>query len=509
MTVGRAIEPDRRASCLILAVVAAGTFQVVRRSWRETWWNVAVELIATAVVFAALYCASRRDDLRRPRLSAGLAIALTAFLVFPIVIETLLRTLTGDGEAFELVLLAGMRNAAFGTALFARRRGFGHASYLFSGFLTLFCIAIEDHRAAFVPAALYAVIGLWVLMAAYWERLQGHVAIECHRHTPIRLGVLAGVCSLMILSAGLVAGVRSELMVLPGLMPTSGGQHQSDPYARQGVGDGDMLVAAKQQPMSFGPIESGAFLESEMPSLYDMLDDRYGEPLTKSRHTGRAIALKGKISSDQSQKPSESKRSGREFSTVRRKTAQDSRRPHGSDSDALLYVKGPVPLHLCSERYDSFDGATWLHEGKDKSTPQLAMNEIDDKPWLEFMTVPVHWRVGTERHAVKVINFRSPRLPSPPLLAAVHIDRVNRLSFFKWTPDGVLEMHGREAIPQFTVIGLVSVVTSGEAVHTYGLPYRAGRRSLMDTAPGRPVPLRGQGTCLRVDSQCSAGMVAG
>lgn len=104
------------------------------------------------------------------------------------------------------------------------------------------------------------------------------------------------------------------------------------------------------------------------------------------------------------------------------------------------------------------------------------MNEIDDKPWLEFMTVPVHWRVGTERHAVKVINFRSPRLPSPPLLAAVHIDRVNRLSFFKWTPDGVLEMHGREAIPQFTVIGLVSVVTSGEAVHTYGLPYRTGEK---------------------------------
>src|SRR5580692_9113778 len=419
MTVGRTTKPDRRASCLILAALAAGTFQVVRRASRERWWNVAIELSATAIAFAGLYWECRRDGLDRPRPRATLAIALAAFLTLPPVIETALRTLTGDGEAFELVLLAVMRNAALGTAVFSRRRGFAHASYLFSGFLTLFCVAIEDHLAAFVPASIYAVVGLWVLMAAYWERLQGHVAVECHRHTPVRAGVLVGVCVLMILSAALVAGVRSELVAMPGFMPTSGGQHQSDPYARQGVGDGDMLVAAKQNPMSFGPVDTGAYLESEMPSLYDMLDDRYGEPLTKATRVGRAIALSGKVSSDPNQTPSESKRSGREFSTVRRKAAQASSRPHSTESDALLYLKGPVPLHLALERYDAFDGATWFHEAEDRTAPRLVMNEADDNPWLECTATAKRWVLGTERHALKIINFRSPRFPSPPLLCAV------------------------------------------------------------------------------------------
>jgi transglutaminase-like putative cysteine protease len=471
MKAGRTTRFDRRASCFVLAAIAAGTFQVVRRASHEQWWNVAAELITTSLGLAALYWFSRREDLDRPRLPARLASALTLFLILPIVVETTLRTLTGDGEAFELVLLAGMRNAAFGTSVLARRRGFAHASYLFSGFLTLFCVAIEDGRAAFAPAALYAIVGLWVLMAAYWERLQGHVAIECHPQTPVRLSVLGGVCAFMVLSAGLVVGVRSELVVMPGFMPTSGGQHQSDPYARQGVGDGDMLIAAKQQPMTFGPVDSGMHLESEMPSLYDMLDDRYGEPLTKAQRVGRAIALKGKVSSDQNQSPSESKRSGRDFSTVRRKTAQASNRPHSTESDALFYVKGPVPVHLALERYDTFDGATWLHDAEDSTVPRLVMDETDEDPWLAFTAAPKHWVLESERYAIKIINFRSPRFPSPPLLSSVHIDRINRLHFFKWTRDGVLEMNGRDSIPQFTVIDLVNVVLAADTVLYRDLPY--------------------------------------
>jgi hypothetical protein len=470
MMVGRTTEPDRRASCLVLAAIAAATFQVARRLSREHWSSVAADLIATALAFSALSWASRRDDLTRPRPRTGLAIALATFLALPLILETGLRTLTGDGEAFELVLLAGMRNVALGTAALARRRGFAHASYLFSGFLTLFCVAIEDHRAAFVPAALYAVVGLWVLMAAHWERVQAHAAVECRHQTPIRVGVLGSACALIVVSAGLVAGVRQELVVLPGFMPTSGGEHHSDPYARQGVGDGDMLVAAKQNPMSFGPVESGTFLESQMPSLYDMLDDRYGEPLTKAQRVGRAIALSGRVSSDPNEKPSESKRSGREFSTVRRKTGT-TKNPHGTESDALFYLKGPVPLHLAMERYDAFDGATWFHEADDRSKPELHLDETDDNPWLEFTAAPKNWVADAERHAVKIVNFRSSRFPSPPLLSAVHIDRVNRLNFFGWTNDGVLQMRGRDWIPQFTTIDLANVVVAVAPLRNRRPPY--------------------------------------
>src|SRR5580704_16713538 len=100
MTAGRTTESDRRKSCLILAAIAAVTFQVVRRSSREQWWNIALELIGTALAFSALSWASRRDDLDRPRLPSLLTIAVASFFALPVFIETMLRTLTGDGEAF-------------------------------------------------------------------------------------------------------------------------------------------------------------------------------------------------------------------------------------------------------------------------------------------------------------------------------------------------------------------------------------------------------------------------
>ena len=69
-----------------------------------------------------------------------------------------------------------------------------------------------------------------------------------------------------------------------------------------------------------------------------------------------------------------------------------------------------------------------------------------------------------ERHAVKVVNLRSARYPSPPLLTAVLIDRVNRPDLFVRSRDGVLQIEGQESVPQFTVIHLVSNVLGANAL---------------------------------------------
>ncbi len=47
-------------------------------------------------------------------------------------------------------------------------------------------------------------------------------------------------------------------------------------------------------------------------------------------------------------------------------------------------------------------------------------------------------------------------MPAPPLLAALHIDQLDQADFFGWTADGLIEMTGREQIPQFTVVHLRS-----------------------------------------------------
>jgi hypothetical protein len=469
MTGGRAASRDQRGACLVLALLAAGTLQVARRWADAQFWNCVVDTTVTVAGAAILFWIGRRDPVRGPHLPARLAISLAGFLILPVIVEMVLRSLAEEGEAFELVMLVCLRNAALGTAAFARRRGQARLSCVFSGFLTLFSVSISDGRFIYVPAAIFSVVGLWTLMGAYWDRLQGQLAVECRRQAPVRIGVLGAVCGILAVSAGLVAGVRHDLIALPGFMPTSGGQQASDPYARQGIGDGDMLAAAKEQAMTFGPVDSEQFLESNMPSLYDMLDDRYGEPTVKPRRVQRAVALSGSKSSDPNLKPGQSKQSGREFAAARRKMRNKPLRPRDTESKALLYVLGAVPVHLSLETYDAFDGATWVHEAGHPVTPPLALNAAGDRPWLEFSASPSRWVLAQERHAVKIVNLRSLRFPSPPLLTAVHIDRVNRADMFRWTPDGVLQIVGQDAVPQFTVVHLVNNVLSSDAVRKGGL----------------------------------------
>jgi hypothetical protein len=465
---------DRRGSCLILAILAASTFHAARAWDQDQLWKYVADAVITAAGAAALFWIGRRDTPAERGLPPNLAAALAGFLVLPVILEVVMRDLIAQGDAVEVVMLICLRNAALGTAAFARRRSQARFSYIFSGFLTQFAVSISDGRPVYGPASIFAALGLWSLMGAYWDRLQAKSAIESSRQLPLKIGVLGAVCIALAAAGALLAGTRHELFALPGFMPTSGGQHGSDPYARQGIGDGDMLAAAKEQPMTFGPVDSEQFLESQMPSLYDMLDDRYGEPTVKpKKKLQRAVALSGKDAVSRLQNASSSKRSGREFAAARRKSGNRSTNPAGTESNALMYVLGPVPVHLALETYDTFDGATWTHDAAPPPDVPLKMDTKADKPWLEFRASPAQWVLAHDRHAIKIINLKSARYPSPPLLKGIYIDRVNRPDLYGWTQDGVLEIEGQESIPQFTVVHLVNNVLGSELVRKYALPERA------------------------------------
>jgi hypothetical protein len=378
----------------------------------------------------------------------------------PAVVNVVLRSFTSLGDANEIVALLCVQNAVVGLAALCQWRRCRQISCLLGSFLILFVTAIASGRAVYVLAGVYAVVGLWWMMGSYWDRLEGRFAAETHRQVPMRTAVVLGTVLLLFGVAGIAMLCGSSTTVaLAGFMPTSGGNRWYDPFARGGVGDGDMLVSAKDMALSFGPVESDLFLDSDMPTLYDVFNELYGEPATKKRKQQRAVSLSREEVLELEQRVAEAKRSGREFSAVRRRVQRRRNQLADRDSTALLYVVGRTPLHLALQTYDQFDGATWSRGSAEPWKPELALEtSLDGRPLIRVPrhNSPFSIDRGKQSHALKIVNLKTPRIPSPPHLAAVHIDRVDRLDFFGWTDDGVVQMVEREFIPQLTVVNVLS-----------------------------------------------------
>ncbi|MFO0871410.1 MAG: transglutaminase-like domain-containing protein [Pirellulales bacterium] len=371
-------------------------------------------------------------------------------------VEVLLRS-AGWGDAWETTALVSWQNATLAWAAVAMEPRATRSVVLLSSFLVLFAAVIGTQPLTFCAAGLYGVCSLWWLMARYWERLQ-------RAHTACEVSSLLGIRSAWYLAALAVAGVvaatlatwqPSTTYALAGWFPSSGGERWSDPHARAGVGDGEALVAARERALSFGPVESELFLESQMPSLYDIATEIYGRPPPPRGELERAIALDAGQVQHPTGRMSQTQQSGREFSAVRRRSPAAQRSLDRRDSPALLYVAGPVPLHLSLATYDTYDGERWTqtHPAARGPRPTLTQLGVPPRPWIE-VGLPGQSPLfrGTVQHALKVINLQTPRVPAPPQLAAIHIDRLDNPDFFGRTADGQFVMTGRSAIPQLTVL---------------------------------------------------------
>ena len=452
-----ATSRNQRVTSVVLAILAAGITQCFRFETQSHLGLVFAELGLVILCVALLFRMSRRFPGGNMNMPGSLQALLALLIVLPILVQFVSRPLFGAGDTAEIIMLLCMQNAALGAAVLAQWRRAGGISFLLSGFLVLFIIIITASRVAYVLAALFGLAGMWWLMNAYWDRLQGRFAAETTRQVPVRTGAV--LATLFVLTGGVALAsltVSSDTFVLPGFMPSSGGNRGSDPYARAGVGDGDMLVAAKDQAMTFGAVESELFLESELPSLYDVFNDMYGDP-KKVRKSQKAISLRPEDSTEFEKDPALSKQSGREFSTVRRKARRWRESLKDRDATAMFYVVGKTPLHLALANYDHFDGTEWSSQQEDTVGPKMSMKNVDGEPWIvapRSCSYPIF--SGTDQHAVKIINLRTIRIPSPAQLNAWHIDRVDRPDFFGWTDDGILEMRGREFVPQLTVVNLNS-----------------------------------------------------
>jgi protein-glutamine gamma-glutamyltransferase len=316
----------------------------------------------------------------------------------------------------------------------------------------------------FALSAVYAVVGTWWLFGASWQRLNLQAASETRREVPRSIAVSLAAAVLLVSLGGTLLGTSTSVQALAGFFPTSGGRDEYDDFAMRGLNDGDALVGATEEAASFGPVESELFLDSDMPSLYDMFSDTYGEP-RKPERSEKAVAIDQKDSIDSHNEMATSQQANREFSTVRHPNRRhhSHKRQRDLASAALLYVKGRVPLHLRLEAYDQFDGRVWAKSSSLVSDLTLRLDRSNGKPWIRLAgsSPPTTADSSTshERHGLRIINLKTTQIPSPIEIRGLHIDQVDRLDLFGIDGSGQLYMPERDHIPQLQVLHVESLVT--------------------------------------------------
>ena len=362
-----------------------------------------------------------------------------------------------SGEANELIALAMLQMGGLWQAAVARTSRQEWLSFLISCFLVLFGLASSDRGDMIQIAAPFTILASWWLMARYWDSIEeGFLVSESAPVLTLRLSILGilGLGALGFLAWNSFS--KDAANRLDGWMPTSGGNRQGESWARQGVGDGDMLIAAKDEAFTFGPVDSDLFLESEIPSMYDLVSDLYGETSPKKRRYARAISLDNQIKETE-REATESKKNSKEFSAVRQPKPNDKKyEPKGTDSRAIAYLIGETPQWLRVESFDHFEDGIWTHSEDlfdPKTNTNPSMITIQEKPWMQVQFPPTELVYSVrERLATKIINFQSPRLITPSLTTHLHIDRIDQIDFYSWMNDGQLMMPNRDYVPQLTVV---------------------------------------------------------
>jgi transglutaminase-like putative cysteine protease len=189
-------------------------------------------------------------------------------------------------------------------------------------------------------------------------------------------------------------------------------------------------------------VETDQFLDSPLPSLYDIANDLYGEPF-KPMEQERATPLDGRTKLRESEKPPpDSQRPNREFPTAR-KGPKHPRDPSDRAARALFEVEGRTPLHVRVTAFDAFDGVSWQEAPLNLSTCLLEKEK--GSCWMrvqERRPTPVF--AENEGHKFKITSSFGSLVPTPPHLTRFRVGRVDQASFFAWGQDRILRMAQRK-----------------------------------------------------------------
>lgn len=420
------------------------------------WLQLGVALTLAIVVH---FCMRPGSNWKGHLLSA---LCLTLLVGLALLWDVIQRWLLDSGNPFEILVALSLRNMMIGLVANSSNTRSQNFATLASCFLALFSTLWLMNGWTIALLLAYTIVGMWWLMGTYWDRLSGCFLSHSERSIPwlpvCSMAALGGLAVLLILP---LTGGPNYTTAIQGFLPSSGGSRWQDANANGGIGDGPQMVSAKDNASSFGPIESELFLESKMPSLYDVYNE-FSEAPVKMKKNGRrkSIPLAPSEMQPNHQRRGVNKQAGREFSTVRRKKQKT---PETNDlrSTDLLQVVGRVPVHLGLYTYDLWDGRTLSTSIREDPRPLLFdVNSEDGKGWVRFAGMGNVDLIGhRDRHELRVINLKTDRIPSPPNISGVHIDKLHTEKFFKTTEDGMLGLD-MKSIPQLTVFHVESLQRS-------------------------------------------------
>ncbi len=453
------VAPMTQALCIALASMSLLILTVVEADG-EFSFSLAVRWVLLSIVLVAGNLWTRRVHQR----VANPATALPFLVILPLLVvvwEGIQRSNGWGGRALEIVLMHFLAAMVFGLTLVCGWTRFHKACVAMSLFLATFGMTVSQQTTAVALVGVYTMIAIVWAATAYWEGLGTQVIQQATSPRRFLFPTFA-----LILLGGIFAFTEQSKEILApirGLFPTSGGAGDHSEFARSGVGTGDMLVAGSKNIQSIGPIDDAPFMTDDKPSLYDVLDDMYNEPVTINK-TDRAIAL-GLDEARRNQSKNnhvhhETQKANREFSTLRKPPPGLSKPIDDIRSNALFYVAGRTPLHLRLEHYDRFDGINWHVDPTEYVPAETCLKMVKDVSGRDWLKLPERLPTRTffteaETHAVKVVQLETNVIPSPSFLHGVHIDRVDRLDMYAYSELGMVRM-AREKLAELVPIHLVS-----------------------------------------------------
>lgn len=443
------VQPVLRRITFILLALAAMAVEVAVADTRPivTSLGLATVWVVIAAVASLLIPVPAAPDRQPPRLVLLFLVSLTAA---PFLVEPLQREWSENGYPLDLQMVFALRNAGLGLAACSGWLMCLRLACVVSLFLTLFSTAMTNHPAVLVILGLYTVVGSVWLMLSHWSGLRKAfippertfaVEVQERRERLPKVTVIFAVAIVGCVGGLILTGPQTAVHALGEWVPTSGGTGSYDPFARGGINDGDDETSG-DNAKSTGMTQTESFLESPLPSLYDVANDMYGPPHKPPKDQESSIALDAFSKVQPSHKrPPDNLRPNRKFPTGR-KSPRKPNTPLSRSARAIFEVEGRTPLHVRVVAFDSFDGQAW-HEAPMYQNGLVIQKEPTTN-WMTVSGLEISIFAESESHQFKITNPEGSLIPTPPHLARFRVGKVNRASFFGWSHDRVLKFAGRK-----------------------------------------------------------------
>ncbi|MEC9092724.1 MAG: hypothetical protein VX438_08470, partial [Planctomycetota bacterium] len=210
----------------LLAVIVAQVF-------RATFFGFPLLQVIEALMFLgvpviAFSCSAKRLQRWKTQGNQGhlyfACIGTILFVLLCVATQIALRQFD-YGDAYEIVVILGIVNFAWCSAVFAVIFRFDRERFLLCSFMVLFVCFTTQEPQVYVASSCYSIVALWWMIENYWKRFESRALDFESTSLPIRWTVTGASMIALVLIGSLAAfvGPVRQTIFLPGLMWSSGG----------------------------------------------------------------------------------------------------------------------------------------------------------------------------------------------------------------------------------------------------------------------------------------------